>query len=327
MNGITRRLLGIALLFSVSFPASAISIDIEINIAGLAIDLTLGTEVDTTTIHIGDIHGHLIPRPDVRSGTTQERGGLARMYTKINQIRNANPNVLLINTGDTIQGSAEALYTRGQAVVDVLNGFGINAYTPGNWDFVYGTTRFLQLFGPGTPVAPWTPVAANLYYSTLAEDPTTPYPATAGQRVLPPYVIKQHGALKIGIIGFTTDRGPQVVGSTVTKGFKFTKGDAELAQLLPILRNTEGVHLVYMISELGLANNIRLAEANPGIDVIFSSDMHEETTAPVVTSTNTVIIEEGQDGSVVGQLRLRYGLISGSKRITWTPHVIDSSVA
>lgn len=335
MNSIVSRLVGIALLLSVSFPTSALSIDININIGGLAIDLALGTEVDTTTIHIGDIHGHLVPRPDVRGGAsgTQHRGGLARMYTKINQIRSANPNVMLFNTGDTIQGSAEALYTRGQAMVDVLNGFGIDAYAPGNWDFVYGTTRFLELFGPVQPVAPWNAVAANLYYSTLTEDPTTPYPATAGQRVLPPYVIKQIGGLlgigglKIGIIGFTTDRGPQVVGSNVTKGFKFTKGDAELAALLPVLRNTENVDLVFMISELGLANNIRLAEANPGIDLILSSDMHEETSQPVVTSTGTVIVEEGADGSIVGQLRLRYGKTSGSKRFTWTAHVIDDSIA
>jgi hypothetical protein len=92
----TRCFTGIVLLLSISIPASAISIDIEINIAGLAIDLALGTEVDTTTIHIGDIHGHLVPRPDVRGDApgTQHRGGLARMYTKINQIRTTNPNVI-----------------------------------------------------------------------------------------------------------------------------------------------------------------------------------------------------------------------------------------
>jgi 2',3'-cyclic-nucleotide 2'-phosphodiesterase (5'-nucleotidase family) len=96
-------------------------------------------------IHIGDIHGHLIPRPNLRSdGSGQKEGGLARMYTEIKKIR--NKNTILINTGDTIQGSAEALYTRGQALVDVVNMFKIDAFAPGNWEFVYGTERFRETF-------------------------------------------------------------------------------------------------------------------------------------------------------------------------------------
>jgi 2',3'-cyclic-nucleotide 2'-phosphodiesterase (5'-nucleotidase family) len=233
---------------------------------------------------------------------------------------------MLFNTGDTIQGSAEALYTSGQAQVDILNAWGIDAFAPGNWDYVYGTARFLQLFGPNQPVAPWHAIAANLYYSTLAEDPTTPFPSTAGQRVLAPYVVRQIAGLKIGILGFTNNRGPQVVGTTVTKGFKFTSGDAELDELLPVLRNTEHVDLVFMLSELGLANNIRLAEAHPGVDLILSSDMHEETTVPVVTSNGTLIVEEGQDGTQIGELQLKLTL-GGKKRWTWTPHVIDDSIA
>jgi 2',3'-cyclic-nucleotide 2'-phosphodiesterase (5'-nucleotidase family) len=73
-----------------------------------------------------------------------------------------------------------------------------------------------------------------------------------------------------------------------------------------VLREQEGVDLVVMLSELGLANNIRLAEANPGIDFIFSSDMHEETREPVVTSTGTWVVEEGQDGTALGRLKVHF---------------------
>jgi len=270
-----------------------------------------------TLIHTGDFHGHLVPRPNMRSdaiGNSRE-GGLARIATIIKKIRADDKNALLLNTGDTIQGSAEVLYTRGQAIVDVLNKFGIDAFAPGNWDFVYGTQRFLELFAGPAPQAPWNAVAANAYYTTTAEDPTTPYPDKGGQRVLPPYLIKQIGKVKVGILGFTTNRGPQVVGSSVTKGFRFTKGDAEVAQLLPVLRNVEKVDLVVMISELGLANNIRLSEANPGIDVILSSDMHEETKEAVVTSTGTIVVEEGQDGTMMGKLKL---MVKNGKVVKWT---------
>lgn len=277
-----------------------------------------------TVIHTGDFHGHLIPRPNVRSDNPDRRleGGIARVYKVIKEIRKDEKNVLLLHTGDTIQGSAEVLYTQGQAIVDVLNKFKIDAFAPGNWEFVYGTERFLELFvgkDGNPPLAPWNTIAANVYYSTLTEDPTTPYPDKAGQRVLPPYIIKQVGNLKVGILGLTTDRGPQVVGSKVTKGFKFLKNtatelDAEVQNQVNHLRNVEQVDLLIMLSEMGLANNIRLSESIPGIDVILSSDMHEETLKPVVTSTGTIIVEEGQDGTMMGKLKLE---VENKRVVEW----------
>ncbi len=295
---------------------------------------TAGNSGRVTLIHIGDIHGHLIPRPNLRSdGTGRMEGGVARMYTKIQEIRKNEKNSLLINTGDTIQGSAEALFTRGDALIEVLNHFKIDVYTPGNWEFVYGTERFLELFAGPSPKAPWNTVSANLYYSSITEDPTTPYPDKTGlfpnerpnERVIPPYVIKHVDGLKIGVLGFTSDRGPQVVGKTVVKGFKFSKGDAEVKEFVNILRTQEKVDLLVMISELGLANNIRLAEANEGIDVILSSDMHEITRKPVITKTGTLIVEEGQDGTVLGELRLvvDHGKL---KSWDWKAHTIDSRI-
>ncbi|PYM68707.1 MAG: hypothetical protein DME03_23785 [Candidatus Rokuibacteriota bacterium] len=132
--------------------------------------------------------------------------------------------------------------------------------------------------------------------------------------------------MKVGILAFTTDRGPQVVGTNITQGICFTKGDAEVTAFIPILRNVEHVDLLVMVSELGLANNIRLAEAHPGIDVILSSDMHERTPAPVVTSTGTVIVEEGDGGTMIGELEIKlksYGI----KEWTWTAHIINSTIA
>lgn len=88
-------------------------------------------------IHIGDLHGHLVPRPHVRSdGTGAKEGGLARMATLINRLRSEQPNSVLVNTGDTIQGSAEALFTRGQALVDVVDQLGVDVFAPGNWDYL-----------------------------------------------------------------------------------------------------------------------------------------------------------------------------------------------
>jgi S-sulfosulfanyl-L-cysteine sulfohydrolase len=289
-------------------------------VLGALMTPAVGAEV--TFIHMGDVHGHLMPRPSLNGKTAAStEGGLARMFTAINDIRTrrGKSKTLLVNTGDSIQGSAEALFTRGQAVVDVLNRFGIDAYTLGNWDWVYGVERTLELFGGSAPKASWNALAANAYYDG------EPYADRSGSRVLNPYLIREVNGVKIGIIGFTTDRGPQVVGRAVTRGVRFTKGDQELKELVALLREREQVALVIVISELGLSNNIRLAEQTPGIDAILSSDMHEITSKPVVTRTNTIISEVGQDGQVIGELTLN---VEGSRVASWkwTLHHIDDRV-
>ena len=131
---------------------------------------------EVTLIHIGDIHGHLVPRANVRSDTTgRMEGGLARMYTEVKKIREDNDHTLTINTGDTLQGSGEALFTRGQAMIDVLNLFKFDAYTPGNWDFLYGPDRFkepmLSLFRASLPflliMLMWLVLVTYLPYLSL----------------------------------------------------------------------------------------------------------------------------------------------------------------
>ena len=291
-----------------------------------------------TLIHIGDIHGHLVPRANVRSDTTgQMEGGLARMYTEIKKIRDDSlGQSLTINTGDTLQGSGEALFTSGQAMVDVLNMFGFDAYTPGNWDFLYGAARFEELFkgtGGNAPVAPWTALSSNLYYTNQFDNTTAcgrsptsgPNIGQTYKRVLPAYTIKNVGSLKIGIMGLTTARAIAAVGTSVTAGYQFTDGTVEYPCLINKLRNEEKVDLVVAISEMEMARDIKLAETYAGVDFILNSDMHERTMQPIVTPTGTVIVEEGQDGTMIGEIgiKVKKGQVDSW---TWTPHIITDSI-
>ncbi|WP_455365425.1 bifunctional metallophosphatase/5'-nucleotidase [Kaarinaea lacus] len=262
---------------------------------------------EVTFIHIGDLHGHLVPRVNMRDGDPthgQMVGGLAYVYDQIKKIRQRHPDSLLINTGDTIQGSAEVLYSRGQHIVDILNKFEIDAFTPGNWDFIYGTQRFIELFSGSRPLTNWNALAANLYYVTLYEFPLTPYPEKAGTRVVPPYMIKQVGDVRVGIIGLTADRGPQVVSTRIMDGFYLSPGEEELQQGIKVLRDIEQVDLVVLISERGLAANLDMVERFPGVDLVLSSDMHEETHQVLKAKTGTLLVEEGQDGTLVGEITL-----------------------
>ena len=290
-------------------------------IFGLVVTTTSAQAGDDqiTLIHTGDFHGHLVARPNARSDSSgKKEGGLARIAAQIKKIRAATPNSLLLHTGDTIQGSAEVMYTRGQAIVDVVNDFGIDAFVPGNWEFVYGTSRFVELFAEPNPKAPWNTIAANVMYNFDG----------ANVALLPPYLIKQVGNIKVGILGMTTDRGPQVVGSSVTKNLIFLRNaklddedmspvDKTVLKHVKYLRNVEKVDLLVMLSELGLANNLRIAETIPGIDVVLSSDMHEELPVAIVATNkegNTIIVEEGQDGTVMGELKLT---VAGGKVAKW----------
>jgi 2',3'-cyclic-nucleotide 2'-phosphodiesterase (5'-nucleotidase family) len=300
-----------------------------------------------TLIQTGDIHGHLVPRPNLRSdavGHSME-GGVARMYTIIKDLRKEATeegvdNSLLINTGDTLQGSGEALFSRGQAMIDVLNLFGYVAHTPGNWDFLYGTARFEETFkGTATtaPLANWNALSANLYKTSQPDtnavcpgtNPTTG--ATMNfKRVLPPYSIKQVGDVKVGILGLTTARAIAAVGASVTQNYQFTDSKTEVPCFVDRLRNVEKVDVVVMISEMEMARDIQIAETNASNpDVILNSDMHERTTEPIVVTradgSQTLIVEQGQDGTVVGQLKLR---VKNGKITGWAfkQHVVTDDI-
>lgn len=268
-----------------------------------------------TLMQIGDIHGHLIPRPNLRSdGNGQLEGGLAHMYTLIQQIEAENPRrTLLFNTGDTIQGSAEALYTEGQAIVDVLDLFGIDGFAPGNWDYVYGTERFIELFGSGR----WGAVAMNVYYSDEL------YPDRAGELVLPPYIMKNIDGIKVAILGISSERAINAMGAWRTEGLVFTGEGEELPHWIDVVRTQERADVVVLLSEYGLAKNIDLANRYPGIDVLFSSDMHEETPEPIYSTNGTLISEAGQDGTQVAEVTLNMrGKLIVSKEYEW--HTVTS---
>ena len=293
---------------------------------------------EVTLIQAGDIHGHLVPRPNLRSdavGHSME-GGVARMYTLIKTLRKEATKdgvnrSLLVNTGDTLQGSGEALFSRGKVMIDVLNLFGFVAHAPGNWDYLYGPARFEETFkGTATaaPLANWNALSANLYYTNQFDDATVcgrtatdPSTGTVRplRRVLPPYTIRQVGDVKVGILGMTTARAIAAVGTSVTQNYQFNDAKVEVPCFVDKLRNDEKVDVVVMISELEMARDIQIAEtATASPDVILNSDMHERTTEPIVVNradgTRTLIVEQGQDGTVIGRFKLK---IRNGKMTEW----------
>ncbi|MGZ8295024.1 MAG: bifunctional metallophosphatase/5'-nucleotidase, partial [Telluria sp.] len=122
-----------------------------------------------------------------------------------------------------------------------------------------------------------------------------------------------------------SDRGPQAGDPKVTAGLRFTDGKEEYEKYVKEVR-AKDVDLVVVISELGLHGNLTLADAIPGVDVILSSDKHEITPKPVVSRNGTLIVEQGMDGQVVGELRVQVkkGVVAGKRYVS---HRISEKLA
>lgn len=270
----------------------------------------LPAAAETTQLNfalIGDSHGHLLPRPNLRrdaQGRVQE-GGYARLVTAIKRIQAEDPDTVTLMSGDTLQGGVENLYTAGQVAVDVFDTLGIDAFAPGNWDYLYGSERFVEVFGDDR----WGVVAANVYFKEDFEDPAT------RQRLVDPYRILEVKGVKIGVIGMSAERGILAVPGAI-QDLVFQQAADELPTLVPEV--DAQVDVLILLSEMGLAKNTLVAEDFPQFDFILSSDMHEETPNPVQVG-DTLVAEFGQDGSAVGQLRMMVedGEVV-DKQFTWT---------
>lgn len=292
-----------------------------------------------TLIEMGDLHGTLVPHAAVLKnldGTERNvasSGGLARLKTVVNTIRAENPNAILLSAGDLTHGSAEAMFTVGDAMMIPMNAFGIDVYTPGNWDFGYGAAVFRNRFtstGP-KPTIPGNIRTMSSYigcddvpdiagltdaasgYSCTEITNTAPYPSPAGTGVikanfptvaanlyndaplpvalhgtpvLPAYHMLERSGKKIAVIGLTAAIVPQQA-DTFNIGLRFTQGVDELPGLIDEVK-AQGADIIVVQSELGLSQNIKIAQNFRDIDVMYSAHTHEVTLGALLVSKNNI---------------------------------------
>jgi len=340
-----------------------------------------GTKI--TLIEMGDLHGTLVSHQAIlkhTDGTEYEveaAGGLAKLKTVVNGIRTDNPDAVLLSVGDLTHGSAEAMFTVGDAMMAAVNAMGIDVFTPGNWDYGYGAGVFrdrFATFGPSptltpnirtmshyvscadvpviegltdaasgytcteadistegadapglgngpnrgnaTPVglgvikASFPVVSANLYNDTTGlYNPTTGTglpPAIHNKHVLNPYHMLDVNGTKIGVIGLTAAIVPQQA-DTFNIGLRFRQGVEELPDDIAAVK-AAGAQLIVVQSELGLSQNIKIAQSFPDIDVMYSAHTHEVTLgALIVDKKNVTEHAPGQPLSWGEKFRLAAG--------------------
>jgi len=244
-----------------------------------------------TVLYVADLHAQLRAHPELFWRDGQERieeaGGLARVAAAIQQIRAERAgDVLVLDAGDTIQGSGVAALTEGRALIEPLNALGLDGAVPGNWEVVYGPAVLRQR-------------VAELKHPFFAANMRD---AASGERLFPPYLVKEVGGVKVAVVGYTDPDVPRRQPPGYSTGLRYD-GPEALPALVREVREREGAQVVLLMTHVGLAKAVGLAAQVPGVDAHLSSDTHERTYEPIEQS-GTWVVEAGAFGSFLGRLDL-----------------------
>jgi sulfur-oxidizing protein SoxB len=251
-----------------------------------------------TILHTADIHAQLLTHDEffVENGKNvfKKRGGLAVLKTMINELRSKNPtNTFLIDGGDCFQGGGVAAMSEGRAIVPLMNNIGYDLMLPGNWEVVYGKEMMMKdMFAYNCPK-----VCANMFHQM--------HDNFNGELIFPPYFIKRIGGIKIGFIGYNDPLTPKRQSPAYSEGIKFTQPDVNVERYIKLLREYEGCHLVMLLTHMGLAQQIGLANMPmvKGVDYILGADTHERVREPI-QGAYAKVTEPGAFGSFIARLDL-----------------------
>ena len=247
-----------------------------------------------TILHTSDIHGQLDIHDEFfwENGKPvyKKRGGFATLKTMLDELRKENPlNTLLVDGGDCFQGSALASLTEGRAIVPLANRMNYDLVLPGNWEVAYGKQMMIHDMNTYTAAK----VCANMFNNDDLEH----------DLLFPPYQIFNLGGTRIGFIGYNDPLTPIRQSPDYSKGIHFTKPEKDLAKYVKILREEKGCAMVFVLSHMGLAQQLHLAneECAQGVDYILGADTHERIREPLQGKYSKVT-EPGAFASFVGKL-------------------------
>jgi sulfur-oxidizing protein SoxB len=205
-----------------------------------------------------------------------------RMATVVKAVRaeRGSQRVLLLDGGDTLQGSYTALQTRGGDMASVMRQLGVEA-TTGHWEFTLGADRVHELFGdtgqPGSAGVPF--LTANVRDTDFGD------PIFEGMRIF------ERGGVSVAVIGqafpYTPIANPRWMMPNWTFGIREDDVRRQVANARAL-----GAEVVVLLSHNGFDVDRKMARRVEGIDVILTGHTHDALPAPVKVG-RTLLIASG----------------------------------
>lgn len=237
-----------------------------------------GGERRLRILHVNDFHG--FAEAYTPYGETEKRGGVAYLAALAEKRRAEMPSLFLA-AGDMIQGSNWANHFRGVSVIEAMNVMRVDAMVVGNHEFDFGRETLTERIRE----AAFPVLGANV----------------AGLEGLPPYVIRDVGGVKIGIIGVVAEDTPVATHPRNVAGLTFLPPAAVVRRYLGEVRKQAQV--IVILSHLGFPADRQLARDVPGIDIIVGGHSHTRLAEPVRVG-GTTIVQAFEHGKVLGVLDL-----------------------
>jgi S-sulfosulfanyl-L-cysteine sulfohydrolase len=223
-------------------------------------------------------------------------GGYAHLATLVKRIRASRPHALLLDGGDTWQGSATALWTEAADMIGAQKRLGVNLMTA-HWEFTYGSTRVRKAVDG--ELAGIEFLAQNV--KTLDfEDP-----------VFKPYTLRTMNGVTFAVIGQAFPYTPIANPRHMVAEWTFGIQEERLQALVDEVRG-KGAQAVVLLSHNGLQVDQKLASRVRGIDAILGGHTHDGIPAPFKVG-DTLVTNAGSAGKFLGvlDLEVKGGKVSG----------------
>jgi S-sulfosulfanyl-L-cysteine sulfohydrolase len=219
-------------------------------------------------------------------------GGFAHLATLVKRLKASRPGCLLLDGGDTWQGSATALWTNAQDMVDACKLLGVDVMTA-HWEFTYGEERVKQIvekdFNGKIDF-----IAQNVKTRDF-EDP-----------VFKPYVIKSMNGVQVAIIGQAFPYTPIANPAWQVANWTFGIQEDAIQKLVDEVK-AKGAQAVVLLSHNGMDVDLKLASRVTGIHAILGGHTHDGVPKPTMVKNaggQTLVTNAGSNGKFLGVLDL-----------------------
>jgi len=217
-------------------------------------------------------------------------GGFAHMATLVKQLKASRPDALLLDGGDTWQGSGTALWTDGQDMVDACLALGVDVMTA-HWEMTLGEERVMQ-------------IVENDFANKVSFVAQNIKTADFGDPVFDAYSMREMNGVKVAVIGQAFPYTPIANPRYLVENWTFGIDEENMQETVDEAR-AQRAQVVVVLSHNGMDVDLKMASRVRGIDAILGGHTHDGVPAPVKISNPggvTLVTNAGSNGKFLGVL-------------------------